>query len=113
MVASEITWLTDSRPAELQKHWDNEYSEINVASAKIRVLEKHGFSPVGYFVLPEHCWQEEYYCPMQARFWDFLNRNGYTAESREIVTAEQHEIDLYETYKSYISYGVYIARKLG
>src|SRR6056297_91889 len=111
LVASEITWLTDSRPAELQKHWDREYPEINVASAKIRVLEKHGFSPVGYFVLPEHCWLEEYYRPMQAKFEDFLNRNGNTEEALEIVTAEQKEIDLYERYKAHISYGMYIAKK--
>jgi ubiquinone/menaquinone biosynthesis C-methylase UbiE len=111
LVASEITWLTDSRPEELQKHWDREYPEIDVASTKIRVLEKHGFSPVGYFVLPEHCWLDEYYRPMQARFEDFLNRNEHSEEAREMVAAEQREIELYETYKAYIGYGVYIARK--
>ena len=113
LVASEITWLTDSRPEELQEYWNSEYPDIDVASAKIRILEKHGFSPVGYFVLPEHCWLDEYYRPMQARFEEFLNRNGNSKEAREIVNAEQHEIDLYETYKSHISYGVYIAKKLG
>ena len=112
LVASEITWLTDSRPEEIQKHWDSEYPEIDVASAKIRVLEKHGFSPVGYFVLPERCWLDGYYRPMQARFEDFLNRNGNSGEAREIVNAEQHEIDLYETYKAHVGYGVYIARKV-
>ncbi|MDR4507513.1 MAG: methyltransferase domain-containing protein [Candidatus Brocadiaceae bacterium] len=112
LVASEITWITDSRPAELQNHWDSEYPEIDVASAKIRVLEKHGYSPVGYFVLPEHCWLEEYYRPMQARFEDFLNRNGNSEEARAVVAAEQQEIDLYETYKAHISYGVYVARRL-
>jgi len=113
LVASEITWLTDSRPAELQNHWDGEYPEIDVASAKIRVLEKHGYSPVGYFVLPEHCWLDQYYRPMQAGFEDFLNRNGNSDEARAIVAAEQREIDLYETYKAHVSYGVYLARKLG
>lgn len=111
LVASEITWLTDSRPAELQKHWEHEYPEIDVASAKIRVLEKQGYSPIGYFVLPEQCWLDEYYRPMQASFGDFLNRNGNSEEARKIVAAEQQEIDLYETYKAYISYGVYVARK--
>ena len=111
LVASEITWLTNSRPAELEKHWDSEYPEIDVASAKIRVLEKHGYSPIGYFVLPEHCWLDEYYRPMEARFEDFLNRNGNSEEAREIVAAEQKEIYLYETYKAHISYGVYVARK--
>jgi ubiquinone/menaquinone biosynthesis C-methylase UbiE len=111
LVASEITWLTDSRPAELQKHWNSEYREIDVASAKIRVLEKHGYAPIGYFVLPEHCWLSEYYQPMKARFEGFLNRNGNSEEARKIVFAEQREIDLYEKYKAYVSYGVYVARK--
>lgn len=112
LVASEITWTTDSRPQELQNHWESEYPEIDVASAKIRVLEKQGYSPVGYFVLPEHCWLDQYYRPLQARFEDFLNRNENSEEARAIVAAEQREIDLYEMYKAHISYGVYIARKL-
>ena len=40
LVASEITWLTGSRPQELQKYWDDEYPERDVASSKLRVLEK-------------------------------------------------------------------------
>jgi len=111
LVASEITWLTDSRPAELQQHWDREYPEIDLASAKIRLLERHGYSPMGYFVLPEHCWLEQYYRPLQARFEDFLQRHGHSGEARAIVAAEQREIGLYETCQAHFGYGVYIARK--
>jgi len=113
LVVSEITWITTTRPSEIQKHWEGEYPQIDVASSKIRVLEKNGYSPIGYFVLPEHCWLENYYRPMQNSFKDFLNRNGNTEEARAIVEAESREIELYEKYKSYYSYGVYIARKLG
>jgi ubiquinone/menaquinone biosynthesis C-methylase UbiE len=112
LVVSEITWITASRPLELQKYWDEEYPEIDVASSKIAVLEKNGYSPFGYFVLPEHCWLENYYRPMQNSFKDFLNRNGNTEEARAIVEAENREIELYEKYKTHYSYGVYIARKL-
>lgn len=112
LVVSELTWLTDSRPPELQKHWDGEYPEIAVASAKIRVLETNGYSLLGYFVLPEHCWLDQYYRPMQARFGDFLNRNGNREAARAIVAAEQREIELYETYHAHVGYGVYIAKKL-
>lgn len=63
-------------------------------------------------MLPEYCWLRDYYRPMQARFEDFLNRNGNSKAAREIVAAEQWEIDLYETYKAHISYGVYVARRL-
>jgi len=112
LVASEITWLTDTRPAELQSHWDTEYPEINVASAKIKVLEKNGYSPIGYFVLPESSWLDEYYRPLQSRFEDFLSRHGNSDEARAIIDAEKVEIDLYEKYKQHFSYGVYIAKKL-
>lgn len=112
LVTSEITWTTDCRPAELQEHWDKEYPEIDSASAKIKVLEKQGYSPSGYLILSEACWLDHYYRPMQARFEHFLNRNGNSQEARAIVEAEQKEIDLYERYKSHYNYGMYIARKL-
>lgn len=111
LVASEITWITGTRPAELQNHWNNEYPEIDVASSKISALERHGYSPVGYFVLPEHCWTENYYKPMRQSFDDFLKRNGNSEDARDIVEAETMEINLYKKYKEYFNYGVYIARK--
>ena len=113
LIVSEITWITDSRPLELQRHWENEYPETDVASSKVNVLEKNGYSPIGYFVLPEHCWLENYYRPMQNSFDDFLNRHEYSDEARLIVETEKHEIMLYEKYKTYYSYGVYLARKVG
>jgi len=112
LVVSEITWITASRPSELQKHWEDEYPEIGVASSKISILEKNGYSPIGYFVLPQYCWLDNYYYPMQDSFKDFLNRNSNSEKARAIVEAEKREIELYKKYKNYYSYGVYIASKL-
>ncbi len=112
LVVSEITWITNSRPSEIEKYWYEEYPEIDVASSKISVLEKNGYSPIGYFILPEHCWLDNYYQPMQNRFQDFLKGNGNSEEARAIVDGENREIELYQKYKDYYSYGVYIARKL-
>lgn len=113
LVVSEMTWTTMTRPSEIQEHWESEYPEIDVASSKMSVLEKNGYSPIGYFVLPEHCWLENYYRPMQESFSNFLGRNNHSDEAQALVEAETREIELYERYKSYYSYGVYIARKLG
>jgi len=95
MVVSEITWLTADRPSELQEYWKNEYPEINTASSKIDILEKNGYSPVAYFVLPEHCWLDDYYRPMQDGFEAFLKRNGNSEKAQAIVNAEKKEIALY------------------
>ena len=113
LVVSEITWITGSRPPEIQSYWEGEYPEIDVASSKMSVLEQSGYSPIGYFVLPEHCWLDNYYRPMRDGFEEFLSRNRNSAEARGIVEAENQEIELYEKYKDYYSYGVYIAKKVG
>ena len=112
LIISEITWLTGERPFELQNDWENEYPEIDTASAKIRILENNNYSPISYFFLPENCWLDNYYGPMQNSFTDFLKRNNNSEEAQAIVNAEKKEIALYEKYKKYFSYGVYIARKL-
>ncbi len=113
LAVSELTWLTATRPAELQAHWDGEYPEVDTASAKMAVLEGLGFSPLGYFPLPERCWLENYYRPMQARFPAFLERHGNSEAARAVVAAEEAEIALYERHKAFVSYGYYIARKTG
>ena len=113
LVVSEITWITNERPSEIEDYWQEEYPEIDTASSKLKKLEENGYTPISYFVLPEKCWLENYYRPMQDSFTEFLARHSHSKESEAIVEAERKEISLYEKYKAYISYGVYIARKIG
>lgn len=111
LVVSEITWLTRRRPAELHEHWVSQYPEVDVASAKIGVLEQHGYRPEAYFVLPPPCWLENYYRPMEARFEAFLARHEHRAGAVSLVAAERDEIELYTRYSQYFGYGVYVAAK--
>lgn len=112
LAVSEITWITKNRPAEIQKYWETAYPEIDTASEKIKVLESTGYSPIGYFVLPEYCWLDNYYQPLKSSFSSFLERNNNSKDAQAIVEAENEEIALYEKFKKYYSYGFYIARKV-
>ncbi len=112
MALSEITWTTATRPAEIEKHWNTEYPEIDTASNKMHILEKHGFSPVGYFYLPESSWIDTYYKPMQERFDAFLKTHKHSETAKAIVEAEKDEIQKYLKYKKYYSYGFYVAKKI-
>ena len=111
LAVSEITWLAHQRPAELEDHWMNEYLEVSTASDKLARLEAAGYSPIGYFSLPQSCWLDHYYRPMQDRFAAFLDRHDNSAAANEIVQAEQVEIDLYERFSAFVSYGFYIAKR--
>ncbi|MCR9136074.1 MAG: class I SAM-dependent methyltransferase [Alphaproteobacteria bacterium] len=113
IAVSELTWLTHARPEALERHWVREYPEVDTVSAKMAVLERHGFSPVGYFALPERCWLENYYHPLQSRFETFLSRHGHSAAALAVVESEEEEIALYEGHSTHFGYGFYIARKTG
>lgn len=111
LAVSEITWITRSRPKEIEEFWKAEYPEVDTASNKIRQLENNGYSLVGYFYLSQDSWIETYYKPMQARFETFLKRNDNSELAKKVVEDNQAEIDLYQKFKDYYSYGFYIARK--
>lgn len=113
LAVSELTWLTHDRPAELQAHWDAEYPEVDTAAAKLALLERHGYSPVGYFALPEYCWLDNYYGPIQLRLGGFLESHNHSDAAKAIAAAEEVEIALYEQYRAFVSYGYYVARKVG
>jgi cyclopropane fatty-acyl-phospholipid synthase-like methyltransferase len=109
---SEITWTTNSRPKEIEEHWNAEYPQIDTASNKIKVLEENGFSPVGYFYLPVNSWIKNYYQPIEDRIDSFLKKHNNSDLAKGIVESEQNEISKYRKYKDFLSYGFYIAKKV-
>jgi ubiquinone/menaquinone biosynthesis C-methylase UbiE len=111
LAISEISWITDSRPEELEAYWLNEYPQIDTIANKIRLLENNGYSPTAHFILPPYCWLDNYYKPMQERFDAFLNRYKNSELARQIVDNEKNEIRIYEKFKKYYSYGFYITQK--
>ncbi|MEM9400909.1 MAG: methyltransferase domain-containing protein [Pseudomonadota bacterium] len=113
LAVSELTWLTEHRPEALEAHWGREYPEVDTASAKLGVLEQLGFTILGYFPLPESCWIDNYYQPVRDRLPAFLETHADSDAARQLADAEAQEIELYERFRQYVSYGFYIARKIG
>jgi SAM-dependent methyltransferase len=111
LAVTEIVWRTGQRPRELQDHWESVYPEVDRASTKMAVLEDSGFSPLAYFTLPDRCWLDNYYRPLQERFAAFLSRNDHSPEAQAIVAAERKEIELYESFSRFFGYGFFIARR--
>lgn len=111
LAVSEITWLTAERPRELDEFWTHAYAEIDTAAHKLGALERHGYAPIGYFVLPARDWTDHYYTPMEARFDAFLDRHGRSAAAQALVDGERREIELYRRFAAFYGYGFYIARR--
>lgn len=112
LAVSEITWLTKDRPKEINDYWQAAYPEIATASEKIKILEDNGYKMLGYFILPVNAWIDQYYKPMEANFDKYLQEHDNSQEAQNIVNESKHEIEMYNKYKDYYSYGFYIAQKV-
>lgn len=110
IAVSEISWLTDTRPEEIEQYWINEYSEIDTIENKLSVIEKCGYNPVAHFVLDEKCWLS-YYQPLLENAEEFLKKYDYADEVKDFVEQGKIEADMYNRFKDYYSYGFYIAKK--
>lgn len=111
LCVSEVTWITNSRPNEIEDFWIHEYPEIDTASNKIRILEDNGYTLAGYFFLTQNSWIENYYKPLEAGFASFLKRHGNSDLAKKVVRDYKDEIELYLNNREYYSYGFYVAKK--
>lgn len=110
IAVSEISWLTDTRPVEIEQYWVSAYSEIDTVENKLAVIEKCGYAIVSHFALDDKCWLD-YYQPLLENAEAFLKRYDYADEVKEIIEAGKIEADLYNRFKDYYSYVFYIAKK--
>ena len=66
LAVTEVSWLTEKRPDEIENFWMDAYPEIDTISNKVKQMQKAGYIPVATFVLPENCWFEHFYAPQVA-----------------------------------------------
>lgn len=111
IAVSEISWLTDTRPDEIEQYWVNAYHEIDTIENKLSVIEKCGYTPVAHFALDDKCWIVNYYKPLLENAEAFLKKYDYADEVKEFIKATKVEVDMYNRFKYYYSYVFYIARK--
>jgi len=112
VAVTEISWLSNNRPSEVHEFWTNAYPEIDTISNKTKVLEENGYSPVAHFILPNNCWLDNYYNPMEERFSSFLEKHANSKAAKAIIDGEQKEIELYKKYGTYYGYVFYIAKRI-
>lgn len=112
LAVSEISWTTETRPRELEDFWVKEYPEIDTVPHKIEVLERPGYKVLGHFILPESCWFDNYYNPFIASHEEFLRKFGGMESVRLLLEEDNKEVEFYNRYKEYYSYGFYVARKV-
>jgi len=111
LAVTEVSWLTDERPAEIQAYWEDAYPEIDTIAHKIAQMQQAGYRLQAAFVLPETCWTEHFYAPQAAAQATFLRQHPDDPAVAAFIETERKEAALYAKYKSYYGYVFYIGQK--
>lgn len=108
LVVSEISWTTESRPKLLTDYWNCSYPEMDLVSAKLRLMEMMGYSTIGAFALPEVGWRN-YYEPVSQKLAR-LDGSGDSA-LQGFLDQIKTELKIFNEYKQYYNYFFYIMRR--
>jgi ubiquinone/menaquinone biosynthesis C-methylase UbiE len=111
LAITEMSWLTDSRPNEVENYWKEIYSEIDTIENKLKQMENNGYEIIDNFILPKKCWNN-YYEPIRNKNEPFLKKWNNKKEAVDFVNEGIGEMEIYEKYNQYYGYVFYIAKKL-
>lgn len=112
VAVTEASWLTDSRPEEIEQFWMDAYPEIDTISNKVKQMQSIGYMPIATFVLPEECWTDNFYLPQKSAQKSFLKNYPGNTTAEELVKNMRQEAELYSKYKQFYGYVFYIGKKI-
>ena len=109
---SEVVWLTDERPDEIEQFWQDAYAEIDTIGNKVAQIQRCGYRLVAAFVLSDDCWVINYYIPQRQAQEVFLNKYPDNEVAANLVANQRHEAEIYNKYKAHYGYVFFIAQKV-
>ncbi len=112
VTASEASWFTAQRPAEIHDFWMAHYTEIDTIPHKVAQLQDAGYIPVATFILPENCWTEHFFAPCLIAQEAFLKKYAGNKTAEELIAGQRREAELYDKYKTFYGYVFYIGKKM-
>lgn len=109
-VASELTWLTDERPEEIEAFWSTNYPAMKTIRENHEIIRNAGYELVDSFVLDEAGWWG-YYQPIEQRISELRETYRDQEDVLKILAEQQYEVTMYQKYGKHYGYVFYIMRK--
>lgn len=112
IAVTDSTWLTDTRPLEIEGFWMDAYPQIDTLENNVDKMAKAGYRVIKTAVLPDECWTKEFYEPQVNAQRIFLERHPNHFTANELVKNQRREADLFTKYSKYYGYVWYIGQKI-
>ncbi len=108
IVVSELSWLRPDLPEEARTFMEEGYPAIKTIKENLQIDRKSGYRIVGFFVLPEKSWWDNYYTPIKTKLPSLKARYRDDEEALKTIVCEETEIEMFRKYSDYYGYVFYI-----
>lgn len=112
IAVTESTWLTDSRPSEIENFWMDAYPQMDTLEKNVAKMAQAGYHIIKTAVLSNDCWTKEFYEPQENAQRVFIERHPDDFTANELVKNQRHEAELFSKYNKYYGYVWYIGQKI-
>ncbi|MEO2078300.1 MAG: class I SAM-dependent methyltransferase [Bacillus sp. (in: firmicutes)] len=110
IVVSELSWIKNDPPKEVEEFWRNAHPGMDSIMGNKQKAEKLGYEVIDTFVLPESGWWDHYYTPLEERISMFREKYQNDKGILNSLSEFQTEIELYRKYSDYYGYVFYLLR---
>ncbi|RJP60387.1 MAG: class I SAM-dependent methyltransferase [Ignavibacteriales bacterium] len=112
IVFSELCWLRNDRPEEIENYWNSFYGEIKTIDSVIKFLSNTDYKFIGSFVLPDNAWWDDYYTPLTNRINELKKKYANDPKAMQVLENESLEMEMHKKYSAYYGYSFFVVRKV-
>ncbi len=89
LVVSELTWLKDQAPADVEQFFRAEYPDMRTVDEILKVIGEAGYDLFGSHPLPHDAWVDGYYAVLEPRAQALLDHPEPSARALAAGTLEE------------------------
>jgi len=110
VVASEVSWLVDHPPADIEAYWAEEYPDMRDIRGNVDRMAQAGFEVFEHFVLKPKDWWPDYYLPLTQRLAAL--RTDADPSLLELIEMFEREILMFQQHHESFGYVFYVMQKM-
>ncbi|MDZ7765793.1 MAG: class I SAM-dependent methyltransferase [Melioribacteraceae bacterium] len=111
IVFSELCWLKNERPEEIENYWNSFYGQMQSVDSIIKFLIESDYKFIGSYTLPDKDWWDDYYTPLMDRINKLKEKYSKDKEALEILNTELTETEIHRKYSAYYGYSFFIIQR--
>lgn len=104
MVFSDLVWLTDSRPEDLNAYMEEECQYVLTIDEVLSEARKNDYTCIKHFTLPDEGWTEAYFRPQQEIINKMRVKYKDSEEARKTFDALEFEREMISRSLQYVGY---------